>query len=239
MLAPELQIAKFERSIGEQRLSITEERVAALLRKARFAQQETMPARSFSDWVYGLEHSRPAVAISDRVSFLSQARRRISNVLDRIADGVINDWSLESCDDGTKQTPVYDSSVLLRNGHALKLKPDAVFKNNALGIWVIFEYKIPTPGVLTPPAGWPNLAAQLWSYSWAGPWADAKNVLLVGALFDWNGVEATLGSIWPRTTKGDPLLCNSCGKLFRAWGGDIKSSAVNDPALRRILRSQT
>lgn len=208
----------------EQHLGISARQLDRLLDRSRQRLNYVKGGRekSFSDWVYRLEHSVPPTSTPNKAGFLTQARRNVSNVLDRLVDGEVAEWNLVSCDDGTAGSPIYESKILYFDGKPIKIRPDAVFKKKTEDLWVIFEYKIPTPGIVVPSEGWPSLAAQLWSYCWAGPWARSPNVLLVGVIFDWNGVEATLGKIWPRTMKTDRDLSNSCKRLFQAWGGDIR-----------------
>lgn len=237
MLKAQLQVVKFESNIGEQRLGISADRLRIILNRSREATHAT--ASDFSSWVFRSDH--PSAFASERTgtaSLLQVARRKVSNVLDRLADGTAGEWQLVSCDTGSVTDKVYTSPVLKLNGEPLRLKPDVVYQHAKSGLVAIFEYKIPSLGVSVPNNGWPNLACQLWAYSWASPWLNDPNVLLVGVAFDHIAGDLVVRTPIPRSVKTDKSLNSTCVRLFRAWGGEIDLSNVRDPSLRKILSAR-
>lgn len=236
MVDPALLTAKFNSCVGDTRLSIASDHLKRLLDCSCLdSEAPSAPtAHAFASWVYHLEHTRYEGVGRNR-SFLSRARKKVSDILDRLVDGRIDSWELMSCDTGSRDDKVYESSVLHVADRPLRLKPDAVFRDSQTGLIVIFEYKIPSLGVSIPLQGWPNLVAQLWSYAWADEWANNPHVLLVGAMFKCVAKEVVLGDIWPRTIKADPALNQGCVNLFHAWGGNISPQVVGDANLRRFL----
>lgn len=236
MMHAALQLQKFESAIGDQRLSIDDKQLARLVHLSRVRHSTAGPtAKSFSDWVYRLEHPKAAPAAPRSRCFLQAARRQISNVLDRNADKEIGGWELLSCDDGTKSAKVYESACLAVGDRPLRLKPDAVFRHPQTGAKIVFEYKIVSPGVSLPVTGWPNLAVQLWAYSLANPWANDANVMLSSALFNWNGIEAELSETRPRTIKTDREFFLACATLFQTWGGALKPGAIANRDIKKLL----
>lgn len=233
-----LHMLKFKSSIGEQKLCISDDRLDRLIGASRSRQPLSAPtARSLADWVYRLEHSARETVPHRSKRFLQAARRAISNVLDRNADKEIGEWELLSCDDGSSDATVYEALCLRVHEQPLRMKPDAIFRHTQSGVLAIAEYKIPSPMVRVPAAGWPNLAAQLWAYSLADDWVDNVNVLLIGALFAWNGVEAKLSAALPRTTKMDKELFTACATLFLKAGGTINSTHVANRHVAALLRN--
>ena len=89
-----------------------------------------------------------------------------------------------------------------------------------------------------PATGWPNLATQLWAYSLADAWVNNVNVLLLGALFEWNGIEAELSATLPRTTKMDTDFFSACAALFQEAGGTINPEHVANRSVAALLHNQ-
>lgn len=223
---------KFDSNVGAQRLAISSERMTRLLLH-RPSSNSTATASDFSSWVYRAEH-RHAFRNLGPPSLLQLARQRISNVLDRLADGEAGDFDLVSCDSGLSTDVIYTSSALRLRGQPLRLRPDVVYRHRRAGVIVIFEYKIPGSDVIVPKEGWPNLASQLWTYAWADPWIENPHVLIVGVAFDYLLGDFKIRAV-PRTLKTDPELNRVCRELFLAWGGDIESNCVKDRSLRKLL----
>lgn len=221
-------------SIGD-RLDIDPTTLRALqtiaARSPSSRQQPT--ARSVADWVFSLQHATPPPS---GIGAGSRARIRasLSNVFDRNADADIGAFEVEYCDPGDGTAVVLECAPLRYQGRPLRVCPDAVFRHRATGVRIICEYKLPSPGVRIPSAGWPSLAMQLWCYGWAVPWQNASRVLLCGALFDVGSDGPALLPIMPRTEKLSLSFQSACATLFRAWGGTIHPEAATGAA-RRML----
>jgi hypothetical protein len=226
MRSAQLDILRFESQIGDDRLRISDERLGSLIKKSvkRSGASPEPTARSFSDWIFSLEHGKYFGSPPSKLSRIAEVRRTIANVLDRNGDAEIGEWELVSYDDGSGNTSIYKSSVLTLSDRPLRMKPDVVWRNRETGIIAIFEYKVASDWVHVPEKGWPNLAAQLWAYAWADEWKDERDVILLGAIF--KGESAQLAKVVPRTVKSDSGLNHACATLFRKWGGQIHSSKV-------------
>jgi hypothetical protein len=235
MRTSQLDILRFQSRIGEERLRISEEKLGSLILKITNQVNcfKEPTARSFSDWVFALDHGEHEKSLSIKSSRLNEVRRTIANILDRNADTDIDDWDLISCDNGSSYASIYQSSVLTYGGEPLRMKPDAVWRNRETGIVAIFEYKVASDWVYVPNNGWPNLAVQLWAYAWADEWKDEPNIILLGAIF--RGESAQLVKVVPRTVKSDIELNRSCVSLFMRWGGQIHGSRVK-PSCRALLK---
>lgn len=226
MRSPELDLLKFRSAIGDQILRISDHKLKDLVEKAQFhtRQEGVATATCFANWVFELEHKK-YIAMPRPISQLAEVRRTIADVLSRNGDCEVGEWALISCDDGSRDGRIYYASCLTKNGKALGMKPDAVWKNTVTGTIAIFEYKVASQWVPVEQNGWPNLVAQLWAYAWADDWKDNPNVLLLGAIF--RGAEARLSDIIPRTIKEDPKLNRACSRLFELWGGRIEYPQVS------------
>lgn len=226
----------FQRGIGSQRLAIRG--LDQLLVRARTShpQSQEATAHSFASWVWGLNHRPFAYGAFKTRSALQRARERLSNVIDRNAAGQVGEFNLVSCDAGNAIDKIYTSSVLTLSGKPLRMKPDAVWRHSRTNLLVIAEMKLPAEGALIPDCGWPNLATQLWAYSWIDEWKDVEHMVLVGALYE-RGLreEVDILDLCPRTIKADPDLNAACARLFRAWGGDIHPNVVKSTKLQKLL----
>lgn len=96
------------------------------------------------------------------------------------------DWKLVHADDHADglQKRIFQSSRLQVEGKPLTGTPDVVLQNCATDEFLIIERKFTRiPPERVPDAGWPNLRAQLWAYSWMDDWRDAHEVYLIGQIW--------------------------------------------------------
>lgn len=235
MQSSELMLLTFENNIGDQHLSISNEKLEELTKLADRSPPLTRSATadSFTSWIFQLEHPPYYGPRTRYPSPLSICRQIVSRATDRWDNDGNKEWDLLYCDDSTKDSKTYESSVIRLNGQPLRLKPDVVFKHRSSGFIIILEYKIPSPRVTVPRCGWPNLALQLWCYSWIDEWASNPNVALIGVPWIWDGALPQLPDLLPRTLKRDTLLQKNCRALFELWGGDIDSRSL--PRKARLL----
>jgi hypothetical protein len=107
-------------------------------------------------------------------------------------------------------------SALTVAGEPLWAAPDFVFQEKTSGRIVIVQVKV--SDAVIPSDGWPNLRAQLWAYAHVDEWLCAREMLLVGEVWD-----LTLDGIVFRGTVrwecGDREFHRNNLELFELYGG--------------------
>jgi hypothetical protein len=177
----------------------------------------------FTDWIYDLVHDDvPSWVRAESLEMGAEGEAEIERwrkIMPR--PNVPSGWTLEFADplDGT--TTAFRISSLTLKGQPLYGRPDLVFRNSD-GDIAIVERKVTRAKV--PPQGWPNLKAQLWCYSWIDRWKDAREIYLIGEIWEWiRGTTCAMSPIdYPRWKRSDNKFHQECAELFRIYGGQFK-----------------
>ena len=204
-------------------------------------------ATGFSDWIFRLDKGlsrRSSLAMGKEGEKRLKGRELIP-VLSDIAwhkENWINldDFKIiykDPLDKSQNMTP-YKSSLLTLEEKPLQCRPDWVIKHRPTGIIIVIETKTTSlRNFRIPEAGWANLTAQLWCYSWIDDWLTAPDVIIVGCIHECYGLLHTT-PITPRTRRSSIKFNEICSALFRQYGGEINpncAETIRSSALRNAL----
>jgi hypothetical protein len=194
-------------------------------------------ASSFANWVFEItnpyyrkaDNSEYAKYKSEQMKVGKLSHRRIDLFFQqrwakknlKCADR--SEWDLIYRDTGSPEDRVYKCSYLKIGDKPMRCKPDAVLRHKNTKSILIIEHKTTTVSKnFIPHAGWPNIQAQLWCYSWIDEWLSVSDVQLVGWL--WHRKDGALISnsehsfSWNRSDKEHNEYCND---LFKVYGGEF------------------
>lgn len=153
------------------------------LAKEKAPEKIAFTASAFSDWVYSLYRKQP--------NLLGMAKGRAAEELwDKPPPynptfSIINSssWKLTYCGIGKEGDAAKTLSApsLQILGTPMKCKPDLVYLNNWDSCAVIIEVKCTTQPL--PRSLWPNIWAQLWSYSKIQQFAALEHLLVVAEIW--------------------------------------------------------
>jgi len=191
-------------------------------------------ASAFSQWVYKESHHYSNTNTLSSFENKLQGRRahlaidnffRMSWAENHLDSDDLSDWTIEHTEGDARSGKYYQASCLQINGKPMHCSPDLILRHKTKDQVLIIERKTTyVPIYKMPEDGWPNVQAQLWSYSWMDCVADADEVILICQLWQ-NQRNGTLimfdeHSLWKRD---DNEFHNRCLSWFNTYGGEFVS----------------
>lgn len=195
-------------------------------------------ASSFCNWVYSQSITSIDKDRESNEKLLNEGRIfhqtiddffRSKWVTNNINPGEINDWDTIYADRENEASPILYSSKLKINNESLRCKPDIVLRNKNTQQLIIIERKTThmlehyytNDFVNKIHEGWPNLACQLWCYSWIDDWADMEDIILIGQIWRIYSERLEIFNDHPYFAKSNKQFQRQCTKWFQLYGGII------------------
>lgn len=126
--------------------------------------------------------------------------------------------------DGSEKSK--EAPELRVKGKPFKCLPDVVMLNEKSNEILIIERKI-TKSSAIPQAGWPNVKAQLWCYSWIDEFQFASTIYLATEIWRYYKGQYLLSSKMPRWRKNEEPFYSECLELFQLFGGELVGKSSN------------
>lgn len=194
-------------------------------------------ASAFADWVFRREN--PGWVPPNQGDVAEKAKQLELGIADhqfvelflnhcwtnrKLAKTGTTGWRLLFADRGDGNQRYFSATNLTVAGHALRCIPDVVLQHQQSNSLIIIERKT-TRTHRIPPAGWPNVEAQLWCYSHIDEFASADRVLLVSQLWQRSNGGLCLNSVHPNWLRGDAPHEQRCIDWFVEYGGVVGRGA--------------
>jgi hypothetical protein len=164
----------------------------------------------FTKWVMSLYLGQPKPSSLARGKHIERSVARLAKPSDHSKWELIYRDPLECA-----PTPLKISSLTF-NGESLWGAPDLVYRNTDNGELLIVERKASDKPI--PADGWPNLRAQLWSYSHIDDFKDAPAITLIGEIWDLVDGQLTRRAVL-RWSQADKEFDAENMELFSLYGG--------------------
>lgn len=191
-------------------------------------------ASRFADWVYRSSQCPSHARTEDRTA--RQTRVDLGRVshheIDQffrlewtkrhLAEPEPSEWEIIFTESDASKGVHYIASRLTVGGSPVRCVPDVVLKHKSTGKVLIIERKTTyKEDADIPEAGWPNVEAQLWCYSWIDDWTDALDILLIGQLWRRYRNGLVLSRRHPSWKRSDLNHEMRCAGWFKRYGGKI------------------
>jgi hypothetical protein len=196
-------------------------------------------ASAFASWVFrqtNPQRERPetdSAVTRERLRLGTVTHLDIQNFLRHVWSesyfGVhgLTGWTLHYADDTEQPDRTFLASRLTVAGAPLSCRPDVVLTRFGGTQIIMIERKTTfVPEARIPSAGFPNIEAQLWCYSWIDDFVRASKVTLVGQLWTRSHEYGAISlcrnhAAWRRGESAHELRCEA---WFRKYGGDVQSA---------------
>ena len=140
-------------------------------------------ASGFADWVYSLYRNAPSLEGMKQGSIAEGIFGPIPKIDENLGDIASSVWRLEYCGLGTHEdeTASFVAPTLQILDMPLKCRPDFIYRHRHASIAVIVEAKCTSKPI--PRTLWPNIWAQLWTYSKISDFNDIQRIIVLAEVW--------------------------------------------------------